>query len=302
MELSRLNIIYKTTEIYFNLNNLNEQINIQEQLIGISSRNLELSKDLERNGLKNKTDLNYLEEDLQSQELNLADLIQEKNILISELALLMGEKPYIDNTYHQIENISEPYLKVNNLDSELLYNRPDIKISEKLLASSDIDIKLARKAYLPSFSLSVQSGLSSIDISNLVSPESFLVALVAGITQSIFTAGSREAELNYAKAKNQELLNSHSKTILNALKEAELNLKDFSKTENKLVKSLQIKNSAQERLILSNDKFKQGLISEIDLNLKQREALKADASSLNLKTQKLISFSNLAKSLGGKIL
>jgi outer membrane protein TolC len=299
-ELNKLNITYRATELYFNLSNIEKQIQVQADILNLTKRNALLTKNLVDNGLDNRISLNIINENIKNQEIKYRALINTRDILLSDLAFLMGEKPYITNITSDLELIKEPKLNPENLSSELLYNRPDIKISEKLLAASDVDIQIARKAYLPSFSLTLQNSLSSVNISNLVSPESLLVAVVAGMTQTLFTAGAREAELNYTQAKNKELLNSHSKTILNALKEAELELKNLDKSQNILALNQEKEELIKDRLLLNIDKNKQGIISELDLNLVKVEALEAEALRLEAKTRKLISFSMLSKILGGK--
>lgn len=299
-ELNKLNITYKATELYFNLSNIEKQIQLQADILNLTKRNALLTKNLVDSGLSNRISLNIVNENIQDQEIKYRALINTRDILLSDLAFLMGEKPYITNMASDLELIKEPRLNPENLSSELLYNRPDIKISEKLLAASDVDIQVARKAYLPSFSLTLQNSLSSVNISNLVSPESLLVAVVAGMTQTLFTAGAREAELNYTQAKNKELLNSHSKTILNALKEAELELKNLDKSQSILALNQEKEKLIQDRFLLNLDKNKQGIISELDLNLVKVEALEAEALRLDAKTRKLISFSMLSKILGGK--
>jgi outer membrane protein, multidrug efflux system len=301
VELNKLNITYKAAELYFNLTNLEKQIELQSKILELTEKNALLTKDLANNGLSNKISLNIINENIKNQEIEYRTLINMKDILLSDLAFLMGEKPYIKDISSDLESIQEPKLNPSDLSSELLYNRPDIKISEKLLAASDVDIQVARKAYLPSFSLALQNSLSSVNISNLVSPESLLVAVIAGMTQTLFTAGAREAELNYTKAKNKELFNSHSKTILNALKEAELELKNLDKSQNILTLTQEKEKLINERLVLSLDKNKQGIISELDLNLIKIASLEAEASRLNAKTGKLISFSMFSKILGGKV-
>ena len=299
-ELNKLNITYKATELYFNLSNIEKQIQVQADILNLTKRNALLTKSLVDNGLGNRISLNIINENIKDQEIKYRALINTRDILLSDLAFLMGEKPYITNMTSDLELIKEPKLNRENLSSELLYNRPDIKISEKLLAASDVDIQVARKAYLPSFSLTLQNSLSSVNISNLVSPESLLAAVVAGMTQTLFTAGAREAELNYTQAKNKELLNSHSKTILNALKEAELELKNLDKSQSILALNQEKEELIKDRLLLNLDKNKQGIISELDLNLVKVEVLEAEALRLEAKTRKLISFSMLSKILGGK--
>lgn len=300
-ELNRLNIAYKTTEAYFNLANLEKQSKIREEILDLNLASYDLEQALFKQGLIDKTVLESRREAILKEKIYLKDLNYAKATLESEIAFLMAAKPYLDINTSDIVEMQTPELNPQNLSSELLLNRPDVKMSEALLAAADIDIRIARRAYLPSFTLTVQNSLSSVDISNLVSPESLLVALVAGMTQTIFTAGAREAELNYAKEKHEELFNSHSKTLLTALKESELALKNLDKSEQLYDYHLEKEIALLNKLNLESAKAKTGLISELELNRFKIENLETQAKSSDAKAASLIAFSNLAKTLGGRL-
>lgn len=142
-ELNKLNIRYKATELYFNLSNIEKQIQLEADILNLRKRNSLLTKSLVDNGLKDRISLNIINENIKNQEIKYRTLINTRDILLSDLAFLMGEKPYITNITSDLELIKEP----------------------------------------------------TFNISNLVSPESLLAAVVAGMTQTLFTARAREAEL-----------------------------------------------------------------------------------------------------------
>jgi len=300
-ELNRLNVAYKTTEAYFNLANLEKQIEFRKEILDLNLINYDLEKALFEKGLIDKTILETRTEAILKEKIYLKDLNYARDILESDIAFLMAAKPYLDINTLDISKMQIPEINPQNLSSEMLLNRPDVKLSETLLAASDIDVRIARRAYLPSFTLTVQNSLSSVDISNLVSPESLLVAIVAGMTQTIFTAGAREAELNYAKEKNEELFNVHSKTLLTALKESELALKNLDKSEQLYNYHLEKELAILNKLNLESAKAKAGIISELELNRAKIENLETKAKSSDAKAARLIAFSNLAKALGGRL-
>lgn len=77
--------------------------------------------------------------------------------------------------------------------------------AEAKLEAAKIDIKVARKEFLPSFNITGIWTFNTLASGTFFSWESSLAALLAGATQDIFKGGIKKANLKMKKAKYEEL-------------------------------------------------------------------------------------------------
>ncbi len=98
------------------------------------------------------------------------------------------------------------------LPSELLLQRPDIRAAEAQLASADASVEAARAAFFPSISLTGQYGVTSTALKNLFTPQAIFYQIAANLAQPVFDGFRLEGQLEQAKGRQIELLNTYRKT------------------------------------------------------------------------------------------
>lgn len=107
------------------------------------------------------------------------------------------------------------------LPSELLCRRPDVRRAEAQLESARLDIKAARASLLPTFSLTAEGGIGARVISELASGRAIYYLLSTALTQNILDGGRKSAQLEVSRARQQEVLEQYSGTLLLALRDVE---------------------------------------------------------------------------------
>jgi hypothetical protein len=85
------------------------------------------------------------------------------------------------------------------MPSELLYQRPDIRLAEAQLASSNFSVEAARAAFFPQIQLTAQTGVQSAALASLFGPGAWFYTLSSGLTQPLFDGFLLESELKQAK-------------------------------------------------------------------------------------------------------
>ena len=144
-------------------------------------------------------------------------LAQQLQQNIDALAILLGRSPEsIDVAAGSLDDISLPAV-VAGVPSELLARRPDVAEAEAQLKEANANIAVARAAYFPSIDLTAAGGYASKALSSVLMPQSSVFALTAALTQTIFDAGTRKGQLQYARGRYAELLSDYHKTVLTAL-------------------------------------------------------------------------------------
>lgn len=107
------------------------------------------------------------------------------------------------------------------LPSALLARRPDIATAEAQLVAAGAEIRAARAAFFPTISLTGSAGWQSLALATLFGPGSFFANAALSATQPIFNNGSLTAQLDYQKARHEELLAAYRKTVVQAFTDVE---------------------------------------------------------------------------------
>jgi NodT family efflux transporter outer membrane factor (OMF) lipoprotein len=137
------------------------------------------------------------------------------------LATLLGEMPEnLKITGSTLEGLLGPEVQPG-LPSELIARRPDIAEAEAQLVASNANIAAAHAAFFPSITLTANGGYESNALSNLVNPANAIFQIAGSITQPIFEGGALRGQLEYAKARDAEMLADYHKTVIAAFANVE---------------------------------------------------------------------------------
>jgi outer membrane protein, multidrug efflux system len=148
-------------------------------------------------------------------------LRQQLRQSIDALAVLIARPPEsVDTPAATLADLSVPVVRPG-LPSELLARRPDVAEAEAQLVAANANIVVARASFLPNIELTASGGYASSSLSSLFSSSSSVYSLAAGLTQPIFEGGALTAQLDYARARQDELVADYRKTILTAFANVE---------------------------------------------------------------------------------
>lgn len=121
----------------------------------------------------------------------------------------------------------------NGVPVSYLAARPDVRAAERGLASAYYATNSARAAFYPSLSISAQGGFTNLLGGIIVNPGKWFIQLAGQLAAPIFSRGQNVANLEVAKAKQQQAMNAFEKTILNASADVSDALAKISNTEEK---------------------------------------------------------------------
>lgn len=222
----------------------------------------------------------------------------ECDLLIKSLVALTGLNE--DEVRQQLgsgaQALAEPEgLKIDAVPANLLRQRPDIIAAERELASTSALIGVAEAAMWPSLSLSGSVGLTSTQGATRTAPWAFGPSL----NLPIFSGGSIRADIKSAKADYAEAEADYKQTVRDAVKEVEqalVNLDSSSRRVDQEVKSAQ---GYQVYLKATEQNWRTGGASQLDLETARRSAITAEVSLLELKENRLLYWISLYKAVGG---
>ncbi len=132
------------------------------------------------------------------------------------------------------------------LPSELLNRRPDVRTARLKVENALLQVGIARAALLPSISLTAQKGYKSNELSQLVDNASSVWSLMGGIVQPLFNRGAKRSAVRQAHYNVEAAIADYQKTALNAFKEVETALNNFTDAGTRL--TLETENVTSEKI------------------------------------------------------
>jgi outer membrane protein TolC len=187
----------------------------------------------------------------------------------------------------------------SGVPSQLLINRPDVRQAELELAAANLDVKVARANFYPSFGIKAGMGFQAFDPAFLINPESILYNLTGDLIAPLINRNAIKAAYNTANAKQIQAVYNYEQTILNAYIDVQnqlAKLKNYSnsyQTKNQEVKIL------MQSVNIANSLFNSARANYGEVLLTQREALESKVELTEIKMKQLNAKVNIYRALGG---
>lgn len=259
---------------------------------------LQLNEDRYEGGLASEVDVEQAETILETTRAQLVDVGVARAQYEHAAAVLIGKPP---------EEFSLPPLPLTTppppipvgVPSELLERRPDIAAAERLVASENAQVGLARTAYYPMVDLLASGGLESGAITTLFQGPSAFWAVGGQVLYTIFDAGRRRAQNDQAKEAYVATVASYRQTVLTAFQQVEDNLAALRILEQEAQVQAKAVDAAERSLSLSNTRYEGGVTNYLEVITAQNAALSDEVTSVNILGRRMASAVLLIEALGG---
>jgi multidrug efflux system outer membrane protein len=297
-ETARLTLLTAVANNYFLWLNTAERLRIARENLAIAERVLAIVEARQRNGVATALEVSQQRTTVLSQRTALLPLELQQRQTATALALLLGRVPqgYTPEA-GEFAQLRVPALSPG-LPSSLLTRRPDLASAEAQLAASDANVEVARKALLPSLSLSLSGSLGTSALMTLADPTRS-VSLGISLAQSIFDGGRQRLQIRSTESQRVVLIENYGKAIRTALKEVDDGLGNVDRSQRQEALQREVVAQARRSLQLAELRYREGsgdLLSVLDAQRTLFAALDA------LATQGLSRLSaalDMYKALGG---
>jgi NodT family efflux transporter outer membrane factor (OMF) lipoprotein len=185
------------------------------------------------------------------------------------------------------------------MPSELIAQRPDIREAEANLASADANVFSARAAFFPSIQLTGEGGYQSAVLKMLFRPESAFFNLAAGLTQPIFDGARLAGQYDFAKGRQDELLQIYRKAIVNGFADVERALIAIQETTRRERLQRDVVASARRAFDISERRLREGTIDLVTLLITQQALFQAQDTLALDQLDRLTAVVSLFQALGG---
>ncbi len=258
---------------YYNIVKLDKLILLQEEIIKDRKQIYDLMKQSNEQGLVSTSDLVKADKSYIIATSDLIELIKAREVMLNTLAVLTGESP---NNAKNFERISYDSLNIKKqipaaISSEIITLRPDYLAAEKMVEKAKIDVRVAKKEFLPKIDIAgilgfTQGGGFSMNWTDA------LFGVGGAALLPLFTGGQRLANLRINKNKYEQILQNYYKTNLIAIQEVNDSLSVLKLDEGKYEKNVKALEMEQTDYKYNQMKYSEGVISYLDL-LQRKETM-----------------------------
>ena len=258
---------------YYNIVNIDEQIRLQETLLKDREEIYNLMKLRNEMGITSTADLIIADKARMAAQSELYDLSKKRLMLLNSLAVLIGESP--ENS-DELERIAYADLQIQmnvpeSIPSDIITQRPDYLVAEKLLEKAGIDVRIAKKEFLPRLNIMGALGFLSSSAASM-SWKNSLALLGGSALLDIFAGGAKVANFKINKLKYEEYLQNYYKTNLTAIQEVNDTLSALKHDSEKYNTNLETLNLEKESFKLTTAEYNEGTKSKLDW-IQRRENL-----------------------------
>jgi NodT family efflux transporter outer membrane factor (OMF) lipoprotein len=183
--------------------------------------------------------------------------------------------------------------------SQLLERRPDIAAAERHVAAANAQIGIAVSAYYPTISLNGTGGFESTHGGTWIQGPSALWSLGAQAAELLFDAGQRHALTDAARHTYEAQAAAYRSQVLQAFNEVEDQLSGLRILEEESVVEQRAVDSAQHSFDLSNQRYKGGVTSYLEVLTAEQALLQNQRTTIALQTRQFAASVGLVRALGG---
>ena len=283
---------------YFAARALDAEEKLLRDTVGQYQQALQLNEDRYEGGLASDVDVEQARTILETTRAQLIDVGVARAQYEHAVAVLVG-KPPAEFTLPPLPLTAPPPAIPVGVPSELLERRPDIAAAERLVASANAQVGLAKTAYYPLVNIFASGGFESGAISTLFQGPSGLWAVGASVSQTIFDGGRRRATNDQAKAAYDATVASYRQSVLTAFQQVEDKLAALRILEQEASVQAQAVQAAQKSLDLSNTRYEGGVTSYLEVITAQNAALSDEVTAVNILGRRMASAVQLIEAVGG---
>ena len=298
LENVRLVITSDLASDYFSLREVDAEIADVVQAITYDEKGLVLVNNRHAGGVASGLDVAQQASVLEAARAQLYLLQQQRATFEHAIATLVGSPA---PTFHvAVATLADEIPPVPlGVPSDVLERRPDIAEAERLMASQNALIGVAKSAYYPSVLLFGGGGLESTDISKLFDAPSSFWSLGISAAQTVFSGGRLHAQVDFAKAGYQGSVATYRNTVLTAFQEVEDGLSGLTTLATAAAAQQRAVDESQRFLNIANDRYVGGLVTYLDVVTAEQTLLTNQRLATQIQGQRLVTSVLLVKALGG---
>jgi multidrug efflux system outer membrane protein len=185
------------------------------------------------------------------------------------------------------------------IPSTVLTRRPDVAAAQTAMLAAQTRVGVARAAWFPDVSLTANGGLASTDLGDLFKWSARSWGIGALMSLPLFDGGRREAGVQNANAVWDAAAASYREQVLTAFQDVEDQLSSLRLLADQTGAQTQAVDAATRATRLSDVRYRNGLVSQLELLDARRSELANRRLAVQLRAAQYDATVGLIRALGG---
>jgi NodT family efflux transporter outer membrane factor (OMF) lipoprotein len=283
---------------YFQARSLDAEEQLLNSTVTQYEQALELTQNRYDGGIASEVEVEQAKTILQTTRAEAVDVGVARAQFEHAVAILIGKPPAEFSLPPLPLTAPPPHVPIG-VPSDLLERRPDIAAAERLVASANAQIGVAKSAYYPLVNLSASGGFESSSITTLLNGPSGLWSFGLSAVVTVFDVGRRRALNDQARAAYDSQVANYRQSVLDGFQQVEDNLAAVRILENEAKVQDEAVAAAQRSLDLSITRYKGGVTSYLEVITAQNAALANEVTAVNILGRRMANTVLLIQALGG---
>lgn len=231
-------LISTVANTYYTLLMLDEQLEISVSTETSWKETVDVMRKLMNAGQGTEASVSQMEATYYSICNSVLDLREQINQVENAMCLLLGETPHHIERGKLAGQQFPEHIGVG-VPITLLSQRPDVRSAERGIEQAFYATNQARAAFYPSLNLSGNVGWTNSSGQMIINPGKLIANAIGSLTVPLFSRGRNKANLDIAKAQQEEAALTFEQTLLNAGKEVNDAMTQYqtAKSKSELFKS-----------------------------------------------------------------
>jgi NodT family efflux transporter outer membrane factor (OMF) lipoprotein len=283
---------------YMQLRTLDAQKKYLDDTITYYRKTAELTQNRYSAGIAARVDVLQADTQLKSTQAQMIDLGELRAQMEHAIAVLIG-KPAGVFSLPPLPLGAEPPPIPLALPSELLERRPDVAAAERLMASANAQIGVARAAYYPTVKFGTSVGLEASEISRWLSWPSRFWSVGPTVSQILFDGGLRHAQSDQALAAYDGTVATYRLAVLNAFRDVEDNLATLRILAEEAKVQDEAVEAARQTVQITLNQYQSGVVGYLNVVTAQTAELANRRTAIGILGRRMTAAVLLIKALGG---
>jgi NodT family efflux transporter outer membrane factor (OMF) lipoprotein len=279
---------------------LREQVDATRTQVELQERSLAILQLRFRKGDASRLDVAAQQSQLAQTKAGLPDLVKQLAATQHALAVLVGAFPSDFPAQHMmLSDLSLPGKLPLSLPSQLVEQRPDVRMARANLHAASAAIGIAAAARLPQLDFTADVGSNALAISKVFTSGTGFWGLAASLTAPIFEAGQLKHQERAAKAAYVEAAEQYRGTVLAAFQNVADTLVALQQDAIALNAAADAEQAARTTLDLSQLQLQHGAIGALELQAAQQGYQQARIGLIQAQSNRFADTAALYQALGG---
>ncbi|HEX8153144.1 MAG TPA: efflux transporter outer membrane subunit, partial [Thermoanaerobaculia bacterium] len=294
----RLALASEVASAYFDLRELDAELDIARRTVGAFRNTLELFENRLRGGTASGLETARAEALLANAAAQIPLLEREIVATENQLNVLLGRLPGPIARGASLHEQPIPASVPAGLPSALLLRRPDVLAAEQTLIAANANVGVAEAAFYPSLSLTGLLGVQSAELSELFG-EGRVWNVQAGLLGPIFNAGRLRNQRRVAVAQFEQALAQYEQAVTRALADASTSLVTLEKLAAAETERQRALRANEEAVRLVTLRYESGFSAYFEVLDAMQQLFVAQNNLARTRRDRLTALVQLYRALGG---